>query len=371
MSPETVSPLIDLAGLAGQRVVVKIGGSTFGSKDTTIEDIVSLWEAGVSVIIVHGGGKLITDWSTKHNISSRFVEGLRVTDGDGLQVVIAVLAGLVNKEIVAGIQRLGGQAMGISGADGGLIRAVIKDHKLGYVGDVTKVNTAPLQLVMREGYIPVIAPLGLGKDGQILNINADLAAGAIAAATYADKLIFITDVPGVCDSGGQLLPILDEKKARALIDAGVIAGGMIPKVEACFGALPQVGQAWIMDGQAPQALAESVVTGNRGTRLVLKASLPGAALRPRGAKVLRTVRHALHRNTDHLYKELTVRESEVLYLAQRGLRNNEIAQRLGMLNRTVEVHMSHILSKLGAVNRTEAIAIAVQEGLIPELKQVE
>jgi len=254
-------------------IVVKLGGATLGSQDTSIEDIVELQQQGKPLIIVHGGGKLITEWLTKRGISSRFVQGERVTDRATLEVAISVLAGLVNKEIVAAINSLGGQAVGISGVDGALIEARIKDIELGYVGRVVKVNLAPLKALLQSGYIPVVAPLGLhsgdkpDKAPQILNINADVVAGEIAAAIGAERLIFLTDVVGICNQQGKLLPQLSPSEAEALVASGVASGGMIPKIKACLIALSNTSTTCIIDGRQPHALLKEVEGGSGGTTI--------------------------------------------------------------------------------------------------------
>lgn len=238
-------------------IVIKIGGSTLGSHDTTLEDLVALQKEGKQVVVVHGGGALITDWLGKQGVASRFVRGLRVTDKPTLQVVTAVLAGLVNKELVAQIHALGGNAWGLSGADGCLIAGRVKDPELGFVGEIEKINLKPLKSVLREGYIPVIAPVALEPEkGTLLNINADTAAAEIAAALKAQKLIFLTDVPGVLDKSGKLIPRLSPPEARNLIASGVAGGGMIPKLEACLAALRRVPQAQIIDGRIAHALLQ-------------------------------------------------------------------------------------------------------------------
>ena len=253
--------------------MVKLGGATLGSQDTSIEDIVELQQQGKPLIIVHGGGKLITEWLTKRGISSRFVQGERVTDRATLEVAISVLAGLVNKEIVAAINSLGGQAVGISGVDGALIEARIKDIELGYVGRVVKVNLAPLKALLQSGYIPVVAPLGLhsgdkpDKAPQILNINADVVAGEIAAAIGAERLIFLTDVVGICNQQGKLLPQLSPSEAEALVASGVASGGMIPKIKACLIALSNTSTTCIIDGRQPHALLKEVEGGSGGTTI--------------------------------------------------------------------------------------------------------
>ena len=253
--------------------MVKLGGATLGSQDTSIEDIVELQQQGKPLIIVHGGGKLITEWLTKRGISSRFVQGERVTDRPTLEVAISVLAGLVNKEIVAAINSLGGQAVGISGVDGALIQAEVKDIEVGYVGRVVKVNLALLEALLQSGYIPVVAPLGLHSGDkpdeapQILNINADVVAGEIAAAIVAERLIFLTDVVGVCNQQGKLLPQLSPSEAEALVASGVASGGMIPKIKACLRALSNTSTTCIIDGRQPHALLKEVEGGCGGTTI--------------------------------------------------------------------------------------------------------
>ncbi len=257
-------------------IVVKLGGVTLGSQDTSIEDVVELQRQGKLLIIVHGGGKLVTEWLTKRGISSRFVQGERVTDRATLEVVISVLAGLVNKKIVAAINSLGGQAVGISGVDGALIQSEVTDIELGYVGRMVKVNLAPLEALLQSGYIPVVAPLGLrsrdksDKAPQILNINADVVAGEIAAVIGAERLIFLTDVVGICNQQGRLLPQLSPSEAEALMVSGVASGGMIPKIKACLRALSNTSTTCIIDGGQPHSLFRNVEEGSGGT--TIKAS---------------------------------------------------------------------------------------------------
>ena len=254
-------------------IVIKIGGATLGSHDTTIEDIVSLQQRGELMVVVHGGGKLITDWLAKLGISTEFVHGERVTESATLEVVTAVLGGLVNKEIVAAINSRGGQAIGISGVDGGLIQGKIKDIELGYTGVVVKVNTSPLEALLRAGYIPVVSPLSLNASAkrddtpQMLNVNADLVAGEIAAAIGAEKLIFLTDVAGICDQSGKLLAQLSSGEAEALIASGVASGGMIPKIKACLRALDGTSGTCIIDGRQPHALLGEVEGHGGGTTI--------------------------------------------------------------------------------------------------------
>ena len=259
--------------------MVKLGGSTLGSHDTTIEDIVYLQQQGKSLVVVHGGGKLITEWLTKQGISSRFVQGERVTDQATLEVVISVLAGLVNKEIVAAITGLGGQAVGISGVDGALIEGRIGDKEKGYVGVVVKVNTALLESLLESAFIPIIAPVGLNSFDRpanapsTLNFNADFVAGEIAAATGAERLIFLTDVAGICDQSGKLLPQLSPSEAEALVASGAASGGMIPKIKACLKGLSntsttlRVLSTCIIDGRQSHALLKAVEGNEGGTTI--------------------------------------------------------------------------------------------------------
>ena len=257
----------------GKVIVVKLGGATLGSHDMAIEDMVELQHQGKSLVVVHGGAKVVTECLSKQGISSRFVRGQRVTDEATLEVVTSVLAGSVNKEIVARINDLGGGAVGISGVDGGLIQGKIKDRELGYIGTVMKVNLAPLEAILHSGYIPVVAPVSLHSfdkpDGAppMLNINADAVAGEIAAAIGAESLIFLTDVAGICDQSGGLLPQLSPGEAEALMVSGVISGGMIPKVEACLRALSTTSITSIIDGRQPHALLREIAGQGVGTTI--------------------------------------------------------------------------------------------------------
>jgi acetylglutamate kinase len=254
-------------------IVVKIGGATLGSHDTTLEDLVYLQKQGRPVVVVHGGGKVITDWLNKQGVATSFVRGERVTDGPSLDVAVAVLAGLVNKEIVADITALGGRAIGISGADGALLAGIIKDEALGFVGEVRKVNTALLETLLEKGYIPVIAPICLREDAgwvsgpKLLNVNADAIAGEIAAELHADSLIFLTDIVGVCDLDGNLLAHLTAAEAEKLVITGVAKGGMIPKISACVHALIKTAAASIIDGRQPHALRAELEGAASGTTI--------------------------------------------------------------------------------------------------------
>jgi len=247
-------------------IVVKIGGSTLGSHDTTLEDLVALQSEGWRPVVVHGGGTTIGEWLDSRAIPTRFVRGLRVTDAESLRVVLAVLAGLINKELVAAISALGGQAIGLSGADGGFIRVRQLDPELGYVGKIERVDSDMLLRLLDVGYLPVVAPLGLlwqdqRLQNQILNINADTVAGEVAFALAAQWLVFLTDVAGVSGSDGGSLAHLSWQKATALIDQGTVSGGMIPKVEACLRACEVGTRTAVIDGRQPHALLAAVQRG--------------------------------------------------------------------------------------------------------------
>lgn len=255
----------------GSTIVVKYGGSTRSGAEelkTTLQDIVLMKFVGMRPLVVHGGGKDITRLTEKMGIRSKFVDGLRVTDLPTMEIVEMVLGGKINKELVSVIHQLGGSAVGLSGKDGAMLEASRMKSKtgkdIGFVGKVSKVNTAILETLDREQFIPVIAPLGLGKDGHTYNVNADEAAGAIAGALKAEKLVFLTDVPGICkkkEDPQTLLSTVKIKEVPKLIKTGVISGGMIPKIEACLHALKAgVRKTHIIDGTLPHALLLEIFT---------------------------------------------------------------------------------------------------------------
>lgn len=251
-------------------LVVKIGGSTLGSDDTTVEDLAHLQKQGRSVVVVHGGGKIITDWLKKQGIKTNSIDGERVTDDASLEVVTAVLAGLVNKQIVGEINRRGGRAVGISGADGTFIKSTVKNKELGHVGVVEKVDLNLVTSLLEAGYIPVIATVGLNSANEgpcLLNINADLVAGEIAAAIGAERIIFLTDVPGVIDGWGKLKSTMSIAEAQAYIHTGLVSGGMIPKLHACLKALSCGEVARIIDGRVPHALLKELEEATGGTTI--------------------------------------------------------------------------------------------------------
>lgn len=254
-------------------IVIKIGGSTLGHSDTTIEDLVALQKRGMSLVTVHGGAQAVTDWLNRLGISTRFIHGLRVTDLESLKVVTAVLAGLVNKELVSAVWKLGGRAVGLSGADGGLILAKNKNPELGYTGEELKINIALLKTLLKAGYMPVVAPVSLGSlnstdsNTNLLNVNGDTVAGEIAAALHAQRLIFLTDVPGLYDNSKRLIRKLSPSDARAMIISGVATGGMATKIEACLIALTKVPMTRIIDGRVPHALLNEVEGKGDGTTI--------------------------------------------------------------------------------------------------------
>ena len=260
--------------MPGLPIVVKIGGSTLGSHDTSLKDLVTLQREGVDVVVVHGGGNVISQWMQRQGIQPRFVNGLRVTDAASLDIVVAVLTGLINKELVSQVHGLGGRAIGISGIDGGLLEARVVDPQLGFVGEICRVDSQPLRAILDTGYMPVVAPLALqiqdGSDhsGGPLNINGDTVAGELAHALDAQRLIFLTDVGGVMDGGGRVIPRLDRRRADLLSRSGVIQGGMIPKLAACLRALERSPVADIIDGRRPGALMECIRGQASGTTII-------------------------------------------------------------------------------------------------------
>lgn len=251
--------------------VIKIGGSTLGSHDTTLMDLVELQKEGENFVVIHGGGKTISEWMEKQGVRPKFVNGLRVTDSQSLDIVVAVLTGVINKSLVASINALGGRAIGISGADGNMVSAEIADPELGYVGKIRSVDTAPIEAILEGGYIPVIAPVGIhsgsGHQGKLLNINADTVAGYVSSSINANRMVFLTDVEGVLDSSKRLISRMTKRQADSLVASHVIDGGMIPKMEACIEALLGGAISQIIDGRAPGALKNVVSGHNLGTRI--------------------------------------------------------------------------------------------------------
>ena len=270
---------------AGSTFVIKYGGHAMGSPELARDfarDVVLLKQVGVNPVVVHGGGPQIKAMLDRLKIKSEFVEGLRVTDAATVEIVEMVLAGSINKQIVTAIQAAGGQAVGLSGKDARLIEAIKLTRTrrdpgssieqvldLGFVGQPTRVHTRVLKPFEGTDLVPVIAPIGVGADGQTYNINADTVAGAVAAALNARKLIMLTDVEGVQDRDGRLISELSASQARALIADGTVSGGMIPKLETCLQALDDgVGAAHVLDGRLPHVLLlETFTEAGVGTKL--------------------------------------------------------------------------------------------------------
>ncbi len=260
----------------GQIVVVKYGGNAMiheQLKTQVMEDILLLWLVGVKVVLVHGGGPEISELMGKLGKKAQFVDGLRVTDKETVDIVQMVLAGRVNKTLVNLLQTKGGKAMGLSGMDGHLIEAEMKDPKLGYVGKITNINIQPVMDLLEKGYIPVISTLGCDNDGNVYNINGDTAAACIAGALKAKRLIMMTDIDGVLqkkDDPSTLIPMLTVSKAKALFEQGVISGGMIPKVDCCIEAIAKgVSSVIIMDGRVPHSILMEILTDEGAGTMVV------------------------------------------------------------------------------------------------------
>ena len=254
---------------AGKTVVVKYGGHAMGAGgETFAQDVVLLRQLGMNPIVVHGGGPQISRMLDRLGIKSNFVNGLRVTDAETMEVVEMVLAGTINKQLVASINAAGGCAIGVCGKDGNLIRAqqLTRNGDIGFVGEPTHIAESVIAGFEKAGMIPVIAPIGVGVAGETYNINSDTVAGAIAAAAKAARFLLLTDVPGVLDAGKQLIPELSAAAARRMIADGTISGGMIPKVETCLDAVDQgVEAAVILDGRVPHAILLELFTAGAGT----------------------------------------------------------------------------------------------------------
>lgn len=268
---------------SGKTIVIKYGGHAMGDEAIArqfAEDVVLLKQVGMNPVVVHGGGPQIGAMLERLKIKSSFIDGLRVTDRETVEIVEMVLSGSINKELVMWINKAGGLAVGLSGKDADLIRARKLTHQsrkatdsniekvldLGFVGEPYAINTKMLDLLEKSDIIPVIAPIGVGEAGETYNINADTVAGAVAAATKATRFLLLTDVPGVLDKNKKLIPQLTVDKARELIADGTISGGMIPKIETCLDAIKGgVEAAVIIDGRVPHAILLELFAEGAGT----------------------------------------------------------------------------------------------------------
>jgi len=263
----------------GKVVVVKYGGNAMVNeqlKQQVMEDVVLLWLIGVKVVLVHGGGPEISQTMKALGKEAVFVDGLRVTDRETVDIVQMVLAGKINKTLVNLLEMKGGQAMGISGMDGRLIEAEIKDERLGYVGEITRINIQPVTDLLEKGYIPVISTLGCDREGNAYNINGDTAAARVAGALEAERLIMLSDIPGLLrdkDDPTTLIPELSVMEAARLRQEGVISGGMIPKMECCVEAIRRgVKKVIIMDGRVPHSILMELLTDEGAGTMIKGAS---------------------------------------------------------------------------------------------------
>ena len=248
-------------------VVIKYGGNAMINEDlkqAVMRDVVLLSLIGVKVVLVHGGGPEITQTLNKMHIESRFHNGLRVTDAETAQVVQMVLAGKINKSLVNFIENTGGKAIGLSGMDGHLLEAEVKDPELGFVGQVTSVNAKIITDVLDKGYIPVVSTVGCDKKGNVYNINADTAASCIAGALKAESLISMTDIEGILkdkDDPSSIIKVIDINDAQKLFDDGIISGGMSPKVQCCVDAIKYgVKKVFVIDGRVPHSIIIEMLT---------------------------------------------------------------------------------------------------------------
>lgn len=251
----------------GKIVVIKYGGNAMVNeklKDSVMRDIILLSLVGVKVVLIHGGGPEITGMLEKIGKKSEFYNGLRITDKETVDVVQMVLAGKVNKSLVNLIELKGGKAIGLSGIDGHMIEAEMKDERLGYVGSITKVNVEPIMDVLEKGYIPVVSTVGCDDEGNVYNINADTAAAKIAGELGAESLISMTDISGILmdkDDPDTLIPVIKLSEAPELVEKGIIGGGMLPKVECCINAIKWgVRRVFIIDGRIPHSILIEMLT---------------------------------------------------------------------------------------------------------------
>ena len=261
---------------SGKTVVIKYGGNAMINEDLkqqVMEDIALLWLIGVKVVLVHGGGPEISQTMKRLGKEAVFVDGLRVTDKETVDIVQMVLAGKINKTLVNLIQMKGGHAVGLSGIDGGILEAKVKDERLGFVGEITKVRTQPITDLLEKNYIPVVSTVASDHEGNVYNINGDTAAAYIAGALNAERLIMMTDVAGILrdkDDPSTLIPHVTVSEAKALYAEGVISGGMIPKVDCCIEAISKgVKDVTIMDGRVPHAILMELLTDEGAGTMVM------------------------------------------------------------------------------------------------------
>ena len=261
---------------SGKIVVIKYGGNAMVNeqlKQQVMEDIALLWLIGVKVVLVHGGGPEISETMKRLGKQAQFVNGLRVTDKETVDIVQMVLAGKVNKSLVNLLQMKGGHAVGLSGIDGGIIEATMKDEALGYVGKITRIRTQPITDLLEKNYVPVISTIAGDRLGNTYNINGDTAAAYIAGALNAERLIMMTDIAGILrdkDDPSTLIPALTVKEAKKLFDEGVISGGMIPKVDCCIEAIGKgVKHVVIMDGRVPHSILMELLTDEGAGTMVM------------------------------------------------------------------------------------------------------
>ena len=261
---------------SGKIVVIKYGGNAMINetlKQQVMEDIALLWLIGVKVVMVHVGGPEISDTMKRLGKEAKFVDGLRVTDKETVDIVQMVLAGKINKTLVNLIQMKGGHAMGLSGIDGGIIEATMKNEALGYVGEITKIRPQPIEALLEKNYIPVISTVASDRQGNTYNINGDTAAARIAGALGAERLIMMTDIAGILkdkDDPSTLIPHITVSEAKELYASGVISGGMIPKVDCCIDALEHgVEHVVIMDGRIPHSILMELLTDEGAGTMVL------------------------------------------------------------------------------------------------------
>ena len=262
---------------SGKTVVIKYGGNAMINeelKQQVMEDIALLWLIGVKVVLVHGGGPEISQTMKKLGKEAVFVDGLRVTDKETVDIVQMVLAGKINKTLVNLIQMKGGHAVGLSGIDGGILEAKVKDERLGFVGEITKVRTQPITDLLEKNYIPVVSTVASDRMGNTYNINGDTAAAYLAGALGAERLIMMTDIAGILmdkDDPSTLIPSITVTEARKLYDQGIISGGMIPKVDCCIEALEHgVNNVVIMDGRIPHSILMELLTDEGAGTMVMK-----------------------------------------------------------------------------------------------------